>query len=258
MKRILLAGALALGLPLGAHAQGTDCITDPLGNTFCDPTALHVTGAGAGATQDPVVIKSNTGFTISDNSGASIDKPLTIYAAVPIFSGIAVVAPSISKATFDGTTIDAVTGPTLNPKQFVSGDLYTFVGCVKCDNSLTFGNLVAAEQANHLGTPTGFDVFTFTIQQGFGSKADVEAITGTFTNGTIIAPLAADVVTKNGKTTTTYYDTSWTNAGFLDGPPPDCTGPNCTTQHSVVPEPSTLAILGLGVLGLGVAGRRRL
>ena len=69
---------------------------------------------------------------------------------------------------------------------------------------------------------------------------DFETVDGVFPLGTLIAPLAVDVVTKNGKTTSTFYDTSWTNTGDVN------------TLSVSTPEPSTWAMLitGFALMGL--------
>lgn len=228
-----------------AFAQS--CTTDASGNTLCDPTSFHV-GGTTQTGSDPVVIQESNEFSITKiDGGAGIDPPLTVIFAIPF----GVNDPIVTADNFDGGPKAAFAGGITSLGLWIPSapgapqDLYTFAGCAKCDNSLNVANLEGEEAKIGLST-TIFGVFEISINQGFAAQNDVEDVFGTFANGTIIAPLAEDIVTKNGKTTTTFYDTSWTNTGFV----------NAAAVGSV-PEPRTWAMLALGFGLLGFLGMRR-
>jgi hypothetical protein len=215
MKNLLLAGAVVLAAS-PALAE----------------TSFHVGGILAFGS-DPVVLAQHTEFSITRISGgASISAPLTVYFAVPVGEA----APSVANQSFDGgPVIPAVLDTTSFVGQWSPGtvkDLYTFVGCTACDNSLNAGNVSAVEP-----TITAFNVFSVTVNQAFPNKNDVEDFNGSFSFGTIIAPLAVS----GGK----VFDTSWTNTGVVDS--------------AVVPEPSTwlLGLTGVGFLAALGWKRRR-
>jgi PEP-CTERM motif len=239
MKSILLAGVMLAALG-GMAAQAA--------------TPLRVTGSDASGS-DPVSLNESNAFNIADiNNGATINGPLTVYFAVPVGQA----APSVTSYSFDGgplNTSNIVIAPhgTWTPSNGKGGDLYSFVGCAKCDASINASNVDAAEFKLGFGANPNFAVFSLTVAQGFGGNKDFETFNGAFDLGTIIAPLAENIVTdKHGKITTTYFDTSWTNAGLV----------NMTdkTTLSAVPEPSTWAMLGIGFAGLagfGLAKRKK-
>src|SRR3974390_841624 len=107
MKKVLLAGAIlaAVGVS-GAHSQTAPvCTTDAAGNTFCDPTTLHVSTPG-GTRGDPVLLNNDKTFTITDvSNGQKINSPLYVAFIVP---GPASFLPKVTSAT--GTAWNGITG----------------------------------------------------------------------------------------------------------------------------------------------------
>src|SRR5215475_4920035 len=93
MRKILLAGVLGLCLAPLSDARADVIINGVL---YLDPTSFHVT-SGVATGSDPVLLNTNSAFSIQDNGGQNIDKPLTVFIAGPVGS----VAPVISTATYD-------------------------------------------------------------------------------------------------------------------------------------------------------------
>jgi len=253
--RYTTLGAALVAAMLAAAPAWAQCVTDPSGNVFCDPAVLHVSGPNAIGT-DPVVIGSNTEFTVLNNSaGQSINSPLTLYFALPVFGTTSLPAPVINHALLNGAGSDLTVSPIseLLP-QFTSGDFYKdFIGCKNCDGSESFGNFNDGLVAAGLGTATAFDVYTATIDVALAGKDFVD-VTGSFSNGTYIVPLAKNIEpTSHNKTKTTYFDAAFTETGLVNVPHDGCTDCGGGGGGNPVPEPMTLSILGLGLLGLGAA-----
>lgn len=242
MRKLLLAAVVTLSGVTAAHA---DVIID--GVSYIDPTSFHVT-SGSATGSDPVLLNTLSAFSIQDVGGQNIDTPLTVYIAAP--SGAP--APVISSASyqFDSQAPVPVT-VTANgalPGTFStasSSDLYTFVGCIACDNSLNAANITTAYQANGIPTPNALTVYSFSVATGFQGKDEVN-FTGTFAAGDLAFPFAENV----GKNQVTIFDTSWTNTGLFDGPPGPPPPP--PPPPPPVPEPASLAIFGSALLGFGL------
>jgi hypothetical protein len=239
MKKLLIAATLLACTALPAAAQ-LACSTDGSGNTFCDPTSFHVTDSKATG-QDPVLLNENTTFNIDEINNDIINKPLTIFFAVPVGDA----KPVITKFDFNGGPFTTFAGTLSNDGVWTPGngkgqDLYSFIGCAKCDPSINMTNVDAVD-----GTGVKFNVYDLVINQGFTNKG-IETIDGLFATGTLIAPLAEDIVVgKGGKTTTTFYDTSWTNTGAVN------------TLSSPVPEPRTWVMMLSGFVLMAAFGYRR-
>ena len=236
----VVAGAWFFHAP-AAHADYIDPLT---GIDYIDPTAFHVTATGATGS-DPVLLNNNKTFSIQDNGGQNIDHPLTIYIAGPIGS----TAPTIATVNYDNGAITPIAGPfprTLVGNDTALTDLYTFVGCVACDNSLNFSNIDTAYAADGLAKPTGgLTVWSFSVNQDFVGKDGVD-VTGSFANGDIVFPFAQNI----GDKKVTIFDTSWTNAGLVDCPPGQCgvtppPPPPPPPPPVDASEPASFALLGL-------------
>ena len=222
-----------------AHAQSY--IDPATGIEYLDPANFHVgADSSGGPGSDPNPIVSNSKFFVADVPNNGIDNPLTLYFVVPNGQG----APIITAIKYGGVTPELFSPVVDTGFDFTSGDIYTKVGCVACDNSLNFSNVSTAEKVLFGGVaPTTYDIFKSVVQVGFSGKDFIE-VDGTFDLGTIIAPLAFNnVYNKDGVLKSVkLYDTSWTNTGLIT---------------SGVPEPSTWAMMLLGFAGLGYAGFKR-
>jgi hypothetical protein len=208
-------------------------------------TALHVSGTGASGS-DPVLLNQGTEFTVIDNNGKDFNS-LEIFLAVP--HGAA--APTVSSYDFNGGAASGAlpggfvslfgTWTPANPPTI--NDLYSFVGCTACNNSVNAANIDAVYALEGLTVPTSFDVYDFTVSQAFAAKDDFEEFMGAFGLGSIIAPLGF----VNGAQA---FDTSWTNAGFVDT--------NVViTPTGGIPEPSTWAMMVAGFALIGALGWRK-
>ena len=134
--------------------------------------------------------------------------------------------------------MDPANPPTIN-------DLYSFVGCTACNNSVNVANIDAVFALEGLTVPTSFDVYDFTVNQSFSAKDDFEEFKGAFGLGSIIAPLGFIDGAQ-------AFDTSWTNAGFVDSNP-------VINPTGGVPELSTwgMLLVGFGLMGFGAFYRGR-
>jgi hypothetical protein len=237
MKRILLAGTFLAAFGSAPVWAQTACVTDAAGNTVCDPTSFHVTGPGATGT-DPVVLHDSTTFTVDEVGNHVIDPPTTIYFATVVGQ----TGPTVTSYSFDGGASVPFVGSLSNegiwtPTNGAGGDLYSFVGCTGCDGSLNKTNVDAIETLLGFGAGQTFQVNNLVLPIGWTGAPDSLTVNGSFSLGTIIAPLASNVeLLANGHTRTTFFDTSWTNTGVIG-------------DSVVVPEPSTWA---MGLIGFGL------
>lgn len=228
-------------------------MTDPTtGNTFCDPTAFHVSSPTATGS-DPVLLNDSNTFTISVVGNHTINQPIRVFFIEPLGAAL----PDITSATGLGsggafsvgvtatataTAFDQTNGLFDGPVVTLSSgqDFGKAMNLKGADASLSFTNFIAEYTALGFALPTTFQIEDAVFNLGMNSNADFLTVNGAFGVGTIIAPLAVDVAVGNhGKLTITTFDTSWTNAGVVN-------------QLSAVPEPSTWAmgIVGFGLMGL--------
>lgn len=236
MKRLLLAGAVLA------------VFTAPV---FAAPTAFHESGASATGA-DPVLLNDATEFRVIDNNGDATNTALRLFFVEPIGD----LMPSIASAMFDGAATDTFTSPSLVGTWNMSGpakDLYTFIGCTACNNSVNVSNIETALGKIGLGGVTSLNVYEVDVNQFFAAKNDFIDVKGTFQLGTVVIPLGDDrtSVTKKGVTrfTDNFLDTSWTNAALVN------VAPRATL--TAVPELSTWALMGVGFALMGLVGYRR-
>src|SRR5215471_16195089 len=174
MRSILLAGAAALALSTGVARA--DFLPVPAG-TLIDPTDLHISGSGATGS-DPVIVQNTSSFTVTSvNATTTIPQPIDVFFAVP--SGLA--APTVSSVTGPGGAV-TFTAPTLLAATLSAGqNLYTQVGCIPCDNSLSFSNFTTALAG--LTPPitgvTSFKIYEMTITQNLGPMT-TDTVNGSF------------------------------------------------------------------------------
>jgi MYXO-CTERM domain-containing protein len=222
-----------------------------------DPPDIHFNGpngtgglATAGFGTDWVTLPSFTGeFSVEDISnkkGLQIT-PWHLILALPGTTGA--ITDSITKI---GTT--TLTTPIVNSGESTltattdGGDAYKLLGVTGSGvpNSIKFVNFVAADQTVVGGpAPTQYGLYDFVISSSTLELLDKVVnnvdISGTLPAGTIIFAYGEG---NDGKT----YTTAFTNAGVIT--------PNQFTPQPT-PEPSSIAVAGLGALGLLAYGLRR-
>jgi hypothetical protein len=272
VRKLLFTTALVLPLAApGLASAASLCGTDPTctynaatDTSYFDPTSFHVTSSIATGS-DPVLLNNSTAFSIQDINNQNINQPLTIFIATPIGAPV----PVISTATYvigstttplsvtPVTTVNGITFPSA--VDLTKNDLYTAVGCTACGNSLNKSNIDAAYALDGLSaTTSSLEIYAFQVNASFVGQDEVN-VTGIFADGDIVFPYAANTSDTGHGKSVTEFDTSWTNAGFVDcneatskcgtTPPPPPPDP--------VPEPSSLLVLGVGLLGLGYTATKR-
>ncbi len=186
-----------------------------------DLTSCHVTGGCGTQTVFGTVTLTQNGanvdFVVSLAGGNRFVETGAADDQLFKFNGTGVVAADITNEA------------TANPLNAVAGGLNGFAGAFNGDGTGNFGfgiACVTASNCNGGSTPT-FTGLTFTVQ-----NATIAELTASNNLGNIF--VADILIASNG-----------------------LTGPVDVTGGAVVPEPTTLLMVGTAMVGLGAAWRRR-
>jgi len=210
-----------------------------------DPQIFVQQSGNAPAGGDPNIITGPGSFVIGVAGNFTLQDPLLVIVGVYDGSG----TPSI---TFPGVTSAAVGtyGLTANTANFTSGDAYDVLGLAS-GGSESFVNWSAADVANGFAAPSSFTLYAFALPTNLTSGSPITIGESGAANGSfIIAYSCNDGTGTNGPdggcaTNGDIGQTPFTNSGLLNG------------GTSSVPEPVTLALLGVGLIGVGLFGLRR-
>jgi PEP-CTERM motif len=264
----MAAGMLAFfGVATGGVSWAAPVILDP------NFAVCNATTSGA-CSADPNQIGTSGSFNafVIGNAGAGPLNPFLILVAVPDLPkpplsgapGTSPVFTSSASITLAPAT-SAQYGQTNVPNavgylgELNSGapsncsDLYCFAGLTGGNNSMNFANFTLPEENTLLGvTPTSFSVYEFTATvagTGTGSNlgdGTVYNIPYTSTPlGSYVAAYGIETFPLPTKGGVEVYASPFTTSGWATGGPP-----------KQLPEPESIALMGLGMLVLAATRRK--
>jgi hypothetical protein len=227
-KRLLIAAALVLGLV--AFAPGTASA-----QSLLDPATLHINGGTAFLFGNEVHGVDSGLVSVTQNSGGAGDLtvPWLLILAIPNVTSTNAQITSVNGVS---TTIDTNGTSAI----MTDSDVYSVLpNTPGANNSNSFVNYQAADLAVNGITANSFLLVEFNVPvtvPGDGSPVTLQL--SNVPIGTFVVAYGDD-----GKL---LYSTPFTESGVTTGNTPQA-----------VPEPSTMALAGLGALGLIGYGLRR-